>query len=506
MPQSTRRHGPAWLVLPLAVLCLGAGAAEHRLADAVERRDDRSVDALLAKRTDINAPQPDGATALHWATHYDDLALVRRLLAAGANANAANDHGVTPLALACENGSTEVAKALLSAGARANAASAGGETLLMIAVRAGAADIVDALLARGADVNAKEPSHQQTALMWAVSRGHDRIVQRLIAAGADVNARSRIRRRTVQLNTRYGDQNSVRGVTEIDLGGFTPLLFAARSGTVESARQLLGAGANVNDKAPAGTSALVVAAHSGNGAVGAVLVERGADVNSADAGYTALHAAILRGDLPLVRVLLAHRADPNVPLAKGTPSRYYSKDWAFNENLVGATPLWLAARFGEPEMMQALAAAGADLRATMKDGTTVLMSAIVPTRGVGTFRAGDRRERYQGPADVAAKGEGEDEAITLRAVAAALDLGADVNAANINGDTALHMAAALALNRVVQLLVDRGAKLDAKNKREVTPLGMATSSQGGGPLGIFALSLDERKPTAELLRRLGATQ
>ena len=129
-------------------------------------------------------------------------------------------------------------------------------------------------------------------------------------------------------------------------------------------------------------------------------------MNVADAGYTALHAAILRGDLPLVRVLVARGADPNVVLAKGTPSRYYSKDYAFNENLVGASPLWLAARFGEPEMMRALVAGGADPRWTMKDGTTTLMSAIVPTRGLGTFRAGDRRERYQGPADVAAKGEG----------------------------------------------------------------------------------------------------
>ena len=157
-------------------------------------------------------------------------------------------------------------------------------------------------------------------------------------------------------------------------------------------------------------------------------------------------------------------------------------------------------------MMQALGAAGADLSATMKDGTTVLMSAIIPTRGLGTFRAGDRRERYQGPADVAAKGEGEDEAITLRAVAAALDLGADVQAVNNDGDTALHMASALALNKVVQLLVDRGAKLDVKNKRDITPLGMATSSRAGGPLGFFALTLEERQSTADLLRRLGATQ
>jgi ankyrin repeat protein len=493
-------------MVPAAVFCMAAAAADHRLADAVERRDARSVDTLLARKVEINAPQPDGASALHWAAHYDDLALVRRLIAAGANANAANDHGVTPLALACQNGSAAITTALLAAGARPNAASTSGETPLMIAVRAGAVDIVDALLVRGADVNVAEPSHGQTALMWAVSRGHDRIVQRLLAAGADVKARSRVRRRTVQLNTRYGDQNTVRGVTEMDLGGFTPLLFAARSGTVESATHLLTAGANANDEAPGGMSALVIAAHSGNGGVAAYLVERGADVNAADAGYTALHAAILRGDLPLVRALVARGADPNTPLAKGTPSRYYSKDYAFNENLVGATPIWLAARFGEPDMMRALAAAGADLRGTMKDGTTVLMSTILPTRGLGTFRAGDRRERYQGPADVAAKGEGEDEAITVGAVAAALDLGADVNAVNNDGDTALHLAAALALNKVVQLLVDRGAKLDIKNKRELTPLGMATSTQLRGPLGLFGLTLEERKPTADLLRQLGATQ
>jgi ankyrin repeat protein len=486
---------------------MAAGAADHRLADAVEHRDARTVDALLQRKADVNAPQPDGASALHWAAHHDDLALVRRLIAAGASVNAANDHGVTPLALACENANAAIAGALLTAGARPNDRAASGETPLMIAARSGANEVVDALLARGAEVNAVEPSHNQTALMWAASRGHDRIVQRLIAAGADVHARSRVRRRTVQLNTRYGDQNTVRGVTEMDLGGFTPLLFAARSGTVGGASQLLAAGANVNDKAPGGTTALVVAAHSGNGAVAVYLVEHGADVNVAEAGYTPLHAAILRGDLALVRALVARGANPDVTLAKGTPSRYYSKDYAFNENLVGASPLWLAARFGEPEMMRALVAGGADPRWTMKDGTTTVMSAILPTRGVGTFRAGDRRERYQGPADVAAKGDGEDEEITLRTAAAAIELGANLNAVNTDGDTALHLAAALALNKVVQLLVDRGARLDIKNKRELTPLGMATSAQlMRGPLGVFGLSADERKPTADLLRRLGAVE
>jgi ankyrin repeat protein len=485
---------------------MAAGAADHRLADAVERRDARSIDTLLARKLDVNAPQPDGASALHWAAHYDDLALVGRLIGAGANANAADDHGVTPLALACENGNTAIVEALLSAGAGPNATPASGETPLLIAVRAGALDAVNMLLRRGADVNVREPSHGQTALMWAVSRGHADIVRRLIEAGADVHARSRTRRRTVQLANRYGDQNSVRGVTEIDLGGFTPLLFAARVGSIDSAKHLLAAGANVNDAAPNGVSALVLAAHSGHGELAAHLLERGADPHSAAAGYTALHAAILRGDLPLVRALLAHGANPNASLAKGTPSRYYSKDYAFNENLVGATPLWLAARFGEPEIMRALAAAGAAPRFAMSDGTTTLITAILPTRGLGTFRAGDRRERYQGPADVAAKGDGEDEDITLTTAAAAIELGADVGAVNTDGDTALHLAAGLALNSVVQLLVDRGARLDVRNKRELTALGIASASPLRGQLGAFGTTVEERKPTADLLRRLGATE
>jgi hypothetical protein len=141
----------------------------------------------------------------------------------------------------------------------------------------------------------------------------------------------------------------------------------------------------------------------------------------------------------------------------------------------------------------------------MPDGITTLMTAVVPTRGLGTFRAGDRRERYEGPADVAAKGDGEDEEITVRTAQAATDLGADVNAANTEGDTALHVAAALALNRVVQLLVDRGAKLDVKNKRDMTPLAIATAPLIRGLVGgAFQMTLEERKPTAELLRRLGA--
>jgi ankyrin repeat protein len=492
------------LLVSLALPLAGAARRDHRLADAVERRDIDRVDLLLRSGADVNGTQGDGATALHWAVYTDETSLVDRLLDAGANVNAANDHGVTPLALACESRNEAVIAALLRRGADPNASVSSGESALMTASRAGTVAGVKALLARGANVNVAEQSHGQTALMWAVSERHPDVVRLLIEAGADVRARSRVRRRTVQVANRYGDQNSVRGVTEMDLGGFTPLLFAVRNGDIQSARLLLAAGADVNDSTPSGVSALVLAAHSGQGRVAELLVERGADVHSADAGYTALHGAVLRGDRDLVRSLLARGADPSARLTRGTPSRYYSKDYAFNESLVGATPLWLAARYAEPEIMQALVAAGADPRVTAPDGSTMLT--IVPTKGLGTFRVGDRRERYQGQADVAAKGDGEDEAITLDTARLALALGADINAADRAGDTALHLAASLGLTSVVRLLVERGARLETRNRRGQTALGaaLAQAQLARGASAPYALPHEDSEAMAKLLRELGA--
>ena len=249
-----------------------------------------------------------------------------------------------------------------------------------------------------------------------------------------------------------------------------------------------------------------MAAHSGNGAFAGFLVDRGAEVNADGGGYTALHAAVLRGERDLVKTLVTHGADVHAKLRNGTPSRYYSKDYAFNEDVVGATALWLAARFGEPEMIRTLAAAGADPNASLADGTTPLMAAILPTRGTGAFRVGDRRERYQGAGDVAIKADGEDEGITADVVRSLLDVGSNVNRANQAGDTALHVAAGMAANRVVQLLAAGGADLQAKNQKDQTPLAVASTPARDARLSYFYAGADDRSSTADLLRRLGATE
>jgi len=495
-------------LITLSILFLvGAGsmarlwAADSRVADAAEHRDLQAIRTLIGQHADVNGPQPDGATAIQWAAHWDQLEMIDVLLKAGARVDMVNDNGVTALALACENGSAAAVDKLLHAGANVNVATASGETALMTAARTGNLDVVRALVSRGANVNAKESSHGQTALMWAVFYRHPSSVAALLEAGADVTARSEIRSRMVHTGNRFGDRGADKGALRMDLGGFTPLLFAAAEDDVESGRLLLAKGANVNETAPNGASVLAVAALSGHSALSMFLVEQGADVSMAGAGYTPLHAAIVRGDHALAKALLAHGANVDTRLTKGTPSRYYSKDYAFNEALIGATPFLLAARYGDVEMLRILAAAGADRKTSLPDGTTPLLAAVAANSGFGV---GNRREQYLSPADVAAKVEGEDEKLTADTTEALLGLGADVNAANQNGDTPLHLAAGQGLPTVARVLTDKGANLEAKNKRGMTPLAAAIAPRPRGPFA--PTGPDTRVPVAELLRKLGAQE
>ena len=496
----------------------GAPSGVSPLITAVRNGDTAALRARLAGPVDVNARQPDGATALHWAAHHEDVVAADLLIGAGADADAANDLGVTPLLMACRRGHGPLVERLLAAGADANAALPSGETALMAAARAGGVEAVNALLARGARVNAAEATRGQTALMWAVANRRPAVTRALLDHGADVGARTVTRRRVYNMGGSRSAGSASRGIAleEVVEGGSTALLFAARSGDVESARLLLAAGADVDDTAADGNPALVVAAHGGHGSLAALLLRAGADPDAAPLGYTALHAAVLRGTLrdrgvpnddpgagvPLVRALLAHGADPDPRLARGTPVRRWSHDFAFMDRWVGATPFWLAAHFLETETMQVLADAGADPRAPTRDGATPLMAAagLGYNRGGGSAFIRDRRDfSSYNPVESAALGSSipaAEERRTVTAVAAALALGARVNAADAAGDTALHAAASHGMNAVIALLTDHGADLDAENRRGQTPADLAVYADG------IAGDRYVREDTAALLRTL----
>ena len=513
------------VVLGLAVVVLGpagfglaAGAGDVPLADAAKNGDWAAVRALLEQGADVTAPHADGTTALHWASHWDDAESVDLLTRAGADVSAANDLGVTPLWTACEAGNAAIARRLLQAGANPNTALLSGETLLMTAARTGNRDIVEQLLDNGADVNATERARHQTALMWAVGQRHVDVVEVLLARDADVHARSKVW--TERVKTTLEPWNHPDYVIDVQQGGYTPLLFAARVGDVASARLLLAAGADVNDTAPYGTSATVVAAHSGHGELAALLLEHGADPDAAEAGYTALHAAILHKDEALVRALLVHGADPNVTLTTSTPTRRDSIDFYYHPSSVGATPFWLAARLLAPRIMHSLAEHGADPRFVhqpryhrgaqslspnplIEEGETTALMAAVGIGGRAPLYATDRLARIAEAAPVGGR-RGPDpvelEAVALEAVRLTVELGVDVNAFNAMGDTALHAAAAKGFDTVIEFLVEKGADVNAYNNDGDNPLGVALA----GSRRLGARGLAPRRSTVELLRAHGA--
>jgi ankyrin repeat protein len=438
----------------LVALCVTFGAiasaAERPAVIEAARNGDRAaLRTLIEKKANLNQPDADGATALHWAAYRDDLESVDLLVTAGANVNAANDLGATPLWNASTNG-VAVAKRLLDAGANPNLALLAGETPLIAAARAGQAGVVELLLAKGANANARGP-RGQTALMWAVSGRHPAVVKALLAYRADVHARSAEWKEMVAVPPHGLPQyNKI-----ISQGGDTALLFAARVGDLESAKLLVGAGANVNDADAWGVSATAMAAHAGFTELVAWLLDRGADPDAAAAGFTALHAAIMRRDTRMVAALLARGADANAPLTAWTPTRRSSRDHNFAPELVGATPFWLASRFTQPDVMRLLLKHGANPLVVHHGNyhseepvapRTQVTSAVMAAVGMGGGVAWVQPNRL------------EREKLMLESVTLAAAQGVDVNAVNSDGRTALDAARALKFESVVKFLTDRGAR------------------------------------------------
>ena len=427
--------------LALALVLNAAVGAEVSLIEAVKRGDVSTVRALLQAKADTNSAEPDGTTALHWAAQRGDLPAADLLLRGGARVGAANRYGITPLYLASTNGDAAMVARLLDAGADPNAALADGETVLMAAARTGHVGTLETLLSRGADVRARERRKGQDALMWAAAENNAEAVAALVEAGADRNGRS-------------------KG------GSFTPLLFAVRGGHIDSTRRLLDLGVDVNQSLSDGTSALVLAVMNAHYELAGLLLDRGANPNADAQGWTALHqiawsrrhnagfnlpGPVATGSLDsldLVRRLVARGANVNARLTKEP------RDGNRNMlNRIGSTPFLMAAKSDDVPLMRALLEVSADPSLTTNRGTTALMVAA----GVGIWAPGENPGTHEE---------------ALAAAKLALEAGGGrVNDIDMDGETALHGAVYRGGNvLLIQFLIDKGARLDVKNKKGWIPV------------------------------------
>lgn len=511
----------------IALLMLSAPAwaatGNDRLIAAARDGLEGEVTTLLAHHVNINATDDTGATALSWAVMRNNGAVVSRLLKAHANPNLPDANGVTPLMLAIDANQPDTLRLLLAAGGEARQARPSGETLLMSAVRAGSADMVRQLLSRNADANARDARYQQTALMWAA--GHPDIVKLLLDAHADVKAASKS---WETMTTNYSPVVTTVGNTGIPwlydneyraaAGGVTALIFAAQKGDLESVKQLLQAGADVNQASADGTTPLLAALYhfvsnrdsedrNQRGSFGGVsfhpdlgtanfLLDHGAKALASDrAGYTPLHVAVMSmlyfnrigvivagidnsGDasrlpdafkprqpasteqgMALVTRLLAMGADPNAATRDATPGPLGAVK--INPAPPGSTPYHLAAASGNPDLVNLLAARGGDANRLRKDGATPFVIAV-------------RSDNL--PVVQALVAHGADLKMIYNLSDKVPDPVKSIAEIRKN-QTIAHIAAIAGAYRVVPYLAAQGVPLDARNDRGETALDLADAQE-----------------------------
>jgi ankyrin repeat protein len=452
------RHVLGCGVAMLLAVASGFSAPASELADAAMRGNRETVRGLLQKKVDVNAPQVDGTTALHWAVRMDDLATADLLIRAGAKVSAANREGATPLLLATVNGNSAMIEKLVKAGADPNAPLIDdGDTALMMAARSGKSDAVRVLLDNGAKINTQETWGGTSALMWAVSERHPDIVKLLIDRGADVNAHSwfvpSVHGRGFE-GVKPEPPKPGQLPQEFAGGLLTPLIFAAREGDLESTRLLVAAGADVNARCGDGKDALGLALFNGAWDVASFLIDSHANVNQADAqGFTPLFWAVDRRNmetapnfpwmvttdpLPLIRKLLDAGANPNA-IVNNTPRARMREG---SPRIVYATAMMRAAWSGDLEVVKLLLAYGADPHILSRDNETTLEAAA----GEGFINGYHRQKPV---------------AERLELVKLLVQLGEDVNAADNYGITPLMVAANMGQVPIIKYLIDQGADLAA---------------------------------------------
>jgi ankyrin repeat protein len=443
----------------LAVCCaaiLFTAAPDTRLVDAVKNQDHAAMTTLLKQHGNVNGADPAGETALYWAAHWGDAEAVDALLRAGAKPNIASRYGLTPLWEAAQRGDAIVIGKLLKAGADVQAANPQGETALLPAARSGNTDAVKLLLDHGSNANQKENWRGETALMLAAAEGHTKVVRMLIAHGADRN--------TGSTSFDLEDRDGIVGL-QASLywkGGLTALLFAARQGHIETGRALVEAGA---DMSVADTdfhfTPLMEAIFNGHLDFARMLVEKGANLNDGSLYILIDQSGAIpqRGDeqtvAGLTRFWLDRGADPNLAFNNGkVPPRITYPAIRYGPIAAGSTPLLSAARVQDVGLMRMLLDKHADPnKGTKVDGFTPLMAAL--------SGGGGRRGARAGPSN------------GMPAIQLLIERGADVNAANSRGMTAMHYAARTGNDAAVQLLADHGARLDVKDRLGRTPADMA---------------------------------